>query len=240
MENQAAMLKRIKPQRITEKIVEQIKDGIGSGDFSAGEKLPPEREMAEQMGVSRSSIREALQILDHTGFVQIIQGRGTFVKEVGRATLTDPLWDLLRNSQSRYQDIYEFRMAIEVWAAGKAAERISQQESAGLDRIVTAMRRHVERSEPITELDAEFHLAISKASRNSVYYHVSTTVFHLISEVTRQSHEYLFQNPEDQKVLLDDHEAISRAISNHDSHQARLLMQQHLGRVERIFIDRRE
>lgn len=234
------MLKRIKPQRITEKIVEQIKDGIGGGDFSAGEKLPPEREMAERMGVSRSSIREALQILEHTGFVQVIQGRGTFVKEIGREALTDPLWELLRNSQSRYQDIYEFRLAIEVWAAGKAAERISSREAAGLERIVAAMRRHVERGEPITELDAEFHLAISKASRNSVYYHVSNTVFHLISEVTRQSHEYLFQNPEDQQMLLDDHGGICRAIADHDSRQARLLMQQHLGRVERIFINRRE
>ncbi len=118
------MLKKIKPQRITEKIIEQIKNGIGQGDFQAGEQLPAEREMAERMGVSRSSLREALQILEHTGYVHIVQGRGTFVKEIAKEALTDPLCALIRDSKSRYQDVYEFRLAIEIWAAGKAAERI--------------------------------------------------------------------------------------------------------------------
>ncbi len=96
------------------------------------------------------------------------------------------------------------------------------------------MKVNVEKGIPLTELDAEFHLAIAKASHNSVYYHVSNTVFHLISEVTRQSHEYLFLTPEDQKELLADHEAIYRAIISRDAEKARVLMQSHLGRVERI------
>lgn len=76
------LLQKIKPQRITEKIVEQIKENISRGDFAAGDKLPPEPEMAEQIGVSRSSIREAIQILEHTGFLEAIQGQGTFIKDM--------------------------------------------------------------------------------------------------------------------------------------------------------------
>jgi len=229
------MLKKVKPQRITEKIVEQIKDNIGHGDFAAGDKLPSEREMAEQMGVSRSSIREAIQILEHTGFLEVIQGRGTFIKEIGRESLTDPLQLLLMSSESSYRDVYEFRLAIEIWAAGKAAERITDEQATDLKNIVSCMQQNIEQGLPITELDAQFHLAIAKASRNSVYYHISNTVFHMISEVTRQSHEYLFLSSEDKKILLDDHGAICDSIVSHNSDQARLLMQKHLGRVERIF-----
>lgn len=229
------MLKKIKPQRITEKIVEQIKDNIGRGDFVAGDKLPSEREMAEQMGVSRSSIREAIQILEHTGFLDVIQGRGTFIKEIGRKSLTDPLAHLLKNSKSCYRDVYEFRLAIEIWAAGKAAERISGEQAGNLENIIHLMQQNTDHGLSITDLDAQFHLAISKASQNSVYYHISSTVFHLISEVTRQSHEYLFLTPEDQRTLLDDHRAICNAIVSHNADKARLLMQKHLGRVERMF-----
>ena len=122
-----------------EKIVEQIKENIGRGNFAAGDKLPSEREMAEQMGVSRSSIREALQILEHTGFLEVIQGRGTFINEIGRESLTDPLWHLLKNSESSYRDVYEFRLAIEVWAAGKAAERITDEQANNLKEIINYM-----------------------------------------------------------------------------------------------------
>ena len=88
---------------------------------------------------------------------------------------------------------------------------------------------------PLTDLDAAFHLAIAKASHNSVYYHVSNTVFHLISDVTRQSHEYLFLSAKDQEVLLVDHEGICEAIISHDTETARIRMQSHLGRVAKNY-----
>lgn len=227
------MLKKIKTQRITEKIVDQIKDGIALGDLKAGDRLPAEREMAEQMGVSRPSLREALQILEHTGYVQIIQGRGTFIKEIGQESLTDPLCALISGYESRYHEVYEFRSAIEVWAAGKAAQRIDEDEINKLREIIAEMKNHVEQGIPLTKLDAEFHLAIAKASHNSVYYHVSSTVFHLVHEVTRLSHENLFLHPEDQQMLFNDHEAIFKAIASHEAEAASHLMQYHLDRVEK-------
>ena len=226
------MLKKIKPQRITEIIVGQIKDAILNGDFKAGQRLPAEREMAEQMEISRSSLREALNVLAHSGLVEVVQGRGTFVKEVGQESLTDPLSALILGSESRYHEVYEFRTAIEVWAAGRAAERIEQSEIESMQKLIDQMQILVDRQEPITELDAEFHLAIAKASHNSIYYHVSNTVFHIISEVTRLSHENLFLTPEDQQLLCNDHVAIFNAMANHDTSKAEELMRRHLLRVD--------
>ncbi len=225
------MLKTIKIKRITEEIVSQIRDHIAHGELQAGDRLPAEREMAQQLGVSRPTVREALQVLEHTGFVEIRQGSGTYIKDISKQALIDPLQVLVDGSDQRYQEVYEFRSAIECWAVGLAAERVDPQALARLEGIVARMKARRAEQQPVDELDAEFHLAIARSCHNGIYYHVVKTLLHLITQVTHISHKELFSTETDQVALMSDHEAIYKAIKAGDAPKAKQLMAFHLNRV---------
>ena len=225
------MLKTIKIKRITEEIVSQIREYIAKGELKAGDRLPSERNMAHQLGVSRSTVREALQALEHTGFVESQQGRGTYIKEIGRQSLTDPLQILIHGSDRGHRQMYEFRIVIETWAAGLAAVRATAEDIDRLGGIVGRMKRRCDQGRPLDDLDAAFHLDIARACHNDIYYHVANTILDLLSQVTRISHEQLFLSPADQSILMTDHEAIFKAIQSGNKELAKTLMQRHLNRV---------
>lgn len=225
------MLKTIKIKRITEEIVSQIRNHIAKGELKAGDRMPSERKMAQQLGVSRPTVREALQVLEHTGFVEILQGSGTYIKEIGKQALTEPLQALIQGSDQRYREVYEFRTAIETWAVGLAAQRMDASDLSRLGRIIDEMRSCRAEKKPVDQLDTEFHLAIAQACHNGIYYHVAKTILHLLSQVTRISHTELFLSEEDQVGLLKDHTAIYNAIKDREPDKARSLMRRHLNRV---------
>ncbi len=225
------MLKTIKIKRITEEIITQIRDYIAQGELQAGDRLPSEREMAQQLGVSRPTVREALQVLEHTGFVEILQGSGTYIKDIGKAALTAPLQILLDGSDKRYQEVYEFRTAIECWAVGLAAERIEPDALARLESIIDRMKARRADKKSVDELDTEFHLAIARSCNNGIYYHVVKTLLHLITQATHISHKELFSAERDQIDLMADHEALYKAIAARNAAKARELMAFHLNRV---------
>ncbi len=227
------MLKTIKIKRITEEIVSQIRDHIAKGNLKAGDRMPSERDLAQLLGVSRPTVREALQVLEHTGFVEILQGSGTYIKEIGKKALTDPLQILIEGSDKRYREVYEFRSAIETWAVGLAAQRNKASDISRLERIIVKMKACRAEKKPMDKLDSEFHLAIAQACHNGIYYHVAKTILHLLTQVTRISHKELFESEEDQIGLLKDHTAIFEAIKDRDPESARNFMQHHLDRVRR-------
>jgi len=224
-------LKTIKIKRITEEIVSQIREQIAEGELKAGDRLPSERDMAQQLGVSRPTVREALQVLEHTGFVEIRQGSGTYIKDIGKQSLTDPLQILIQGSDRRYSEVYEFRNAIEVWAVGLAAQRIDPKELSRIGDIIETMKELRAQKKPVDELDAKFHLSIARACHNRIYYHVARTILHLFTQVAHISHKELFLSDHDQAELMQDHEAIFKAIKAKDANKARALMQHHLNRV---------
>lgn len=115
--------KPIKPQKISAQIAEQIRASILTATFSPGDKLPPERELAEQFGVSRPSIREALNILAVAGLVESHQGEGTIVKSLIEISNGTPLAGLIKNERARALDVIEVRKCMEANTAFFAAER---------------------------------------------------------------------------------------------------------------------
>ena len=225
------MLKSIKVKRATEEIVTQIHQYIAQGELQAGDKLPSERTMAQQLGVSRPTLREALQVLEHTGFIKILHGSGAYIKDINKRLLTDPLQILVDGSDIRYGEVYEFRSAIECWAAGQAAERIDPAALDELKDIIERMKKRREIKESVMELDTEFHLAIARACRNSIYYHILKTIVHLLIQVTNISHKSFFSSEADQITLLNDHIDIYDAIVARDAVKARELMALHHSRI---------
>ena len=107
------VFKPISPKKISSQIAEQIRSLILAGEFSPGEKLPPERELAEMFGVSRPSVREALNMLAASGLVMSCQGGGTVVKSLVDIITGNPLSDLIKGEQERALDVIEVRKDIE-------------------------------------------------------------------------------------------------------------------------------
>lgn len=227
------MLKTIKTKRITEEIVEQVRDAIAQGNLKAGERLPSEREMARQLGVSRPSLRQALQVLEHTGFVAIVHGQGTFIRDIGEQSLNDPICALLRDSNKIYLEMYEFRTEIETWAAGRAAGSIKPSDAKQLRGVIDRMQKRIAEQKSCHDLDTEFHLTIARASGNSIYFQIANTIFYLFGEVTRLSHEQLYRSKESQEALFKEHKAIYETIVRKDAAAARKLMHQHLQETEK-------
>lgn len=229
------MFRPIRPKRVTHEIVSQIQELVSLGAFPPGSKLPPEREMAQQLGVSRPTLREALGVLEHMGLVRSVQGDGTYVVNPAQKALLDPLQAIITGSQQRMAELAEFRTEIEAWAAGLAAKRAGEDDLSLLGEILQEMKNAVCQKSSFHELDAEFHLAVARAAHNAVYYHVANTIFYLLAEITRISHELIFRDHEEQWALFREHEAIHEAIQRRDENQARLLMKEHLLRTEQWF-----
>ncbi|MEJ5375997.1 MAG: FadR/GntR family transcriptional regulator [bacterium] len=229
------MFKPIRPKRVTHEIVVQIQELMGSGALRPGSRLPPEREMAQQLGVSRPTLREAMGILEHLGLVQSVQGNGTYVMNVAERCLRDPLQELILSSERRMVELAEFRTEVESWAVALAAERIEPQELKLLEEILEQMKLGLQQGKPIHHLDADFHLSLARATHNGIYYHVANTIFYLFAEVTRVSHERIFRSPKEKLQLLEEHEAIYQAVAEAKGEKARKLMREHLGRTEEWF-----
>jgi len=229
------MFRPIRPRKVTEEIIFQIKELIAQGALKPGDRLPPERDMAQRLRVSRPTLREAIYALEQMGLVESIQGDGTYVKDVGEQSLKDPLCSIIRESNKRIVELAEFRTAIETWAVGIAAERIQAGDIKMLKEILEEMEDGLKKGKPIHQLDAEFHLTIARATHNGIYFHVANTIFYLFAEVTRLSHEQIFTTKADQLNLLKEHKDIFEAINRGDVKGARRLMKQHLSKTERWF-----
>ena len=124
--------KQIKPVTISEKIAEQIENNILEGALNAGDKLPPERELAIQFDVSRPSIREAINKLQARGLVTKNPGGGTYIDETVGASFSDPLLQLIGSNPDALYDILELRFALEGLSAYGAAERATEADKKRL------------------------------------------------------------------------------------------------------------
>src|SRR5512137_573419 len=113
----------IKPKKVSSQIADQIRSSILAGEFTPGDKLPPERELAEMFGVSRPSVREALNMLSAAGLVESYQGGGTVVKSLVETTAGNTLSDLIKVERARALDVIEVRKGMEAWTAYFAAQR---------------------------------------------------------------------------------------------------------------------
>ena len=225
----------VRPRRVSQEIVRQIQDLMGLGMLPPGSKLPPEREMAQQLGVSRPTLREAIGILEHMGLLKSVQGDGTYVLNAAEHCLVDPLQALITGSEERMVELAEFRTEVESWAASLAAQRAEPSDLNLMEEILDEMEKEIARGNPVHQLDAEFHMILARAAHNAVYYHVANTIFNLLAQVTKVSHEKIFRGPKEQMALLDEHKRIYEAVSQKDSQKARELMREHLLRTETWF-----
>jgi GntR family transcriptional repressor for pyruvate dehydrogenase complex len=222
------IFKPIKPKKVSSQIAEQIRSSILNGEFSPGDKLPPERELAEMFGVSRPSVREALNILSAAGLVESYQGGGTLVKSLVETTTGPPLSELIKVEQERALDVIEVRKCMEGWTAYYAAQRALPEDLRRLESIVLEMERNLQGLRPSQDLDAHFHIVIAQATHNIVWLHMMQSIFDAMKEFQQSVWRAVYLTQEDHRDLFLHHRAVFEAIRDRNPEKARDEMLTHL------------
>lgn len=196
---------------------------IAGGDLAPGERLPAERKLAERLGVSRVSVRAALQTLKAQGFIDSVRGGGTRVTDGGAA---DPaLAELARLDKMNMRDLMDLRCEIEVWAARRAAERAGPGDHAALEAALAAMTAP---GADKAAADVAFHLAVARASGSAVYRHLLSVIRSTLAEMLIYHRTELFATPRDDATVIAHHRAIVSAIASGDPVLAAEAMRTHL------------
>ncbi len=222
----------IKPKKVSSQIAEQIRSSILAGEFSPGDKLPPERELAEMFGVSRPSVREAINMLAASGLVKAYQGGGTVVMSLVETVAGNPLTELIRNEQERALDVIEVRKGMESWTAYYAAQRALPEDVRRLEELVGGMERNLDGLKPSEDLDANFHIVIARATHNIVWLHLMQTLFDAMKEFQQSVWRAVYLTREDHHLLFGHHRRIFEAIQVKDAEGARDAMFAHLAFAE--------
>jgi len=218
----------IKPKKVSSQIADQIRTSILAGEFAPGDKLPPERELAEMFGVSRPSVREALNMLASAGLVMSYQGGGTVVMSLVETTAGNPLMELIRFKQERALDVIEVRKGMESWTAYYAAERALPEDVRRLEEIIDGMQRNLDGLKPSEDLDANFHIVIARATHNIVWLHLMQSLFDAMKEFQQSVWRAVYITQEDHYLLFKHHQRIFEAIKAKDANGARDAMNDHL------------
>ncbi len=226
-------LEPIRPKKISEEIVNQIKQLISSGELKPGDRIPSERELASLLGVSRPSVREAIMVLEAMGFLESRQGGGTYVKALTESSIMDPLAKLVeKRDPELLRSLAEVRMGLESWSAYLAALRANEKDIAELRRLYYVMEQQAKRGGWDPEVDAEFHYAITAASHNSLQMHVLDSIHSLFHTTIQVALMEFYQQEGHIQLLLTHHKEIMEAIAAHEPELSRQKMMTHLQMVE--------
>ena len=218
----------IKPKKVSTQIAEQIRSSILAGEFAPGDKLPPERELAEMFGVSRPSVREALNVLSSSGLVMSYQGGGTVVMSLVETTSSNSLSELIRVQQDRALDVIEVRKGMESWTAWYAAQRALPEDIRRMEEIIAGMKNNLELKQPSEDLDANLHIIIARSTHNIVWLHLMQSLFDAMKEFQQSVWRAVYLTHEDHELLFEHHSTIVQAIKAKDPQAARDAMVHHL------------
>jgi len=218
----------IRRSRVYEEIANQIRQLIIEGRFKPGDRLPPEREMAEIFKVSRNSVRDALRTLELMGLVECRHGDGTIVTCITPETLISPLAALLATRRNLLSALMEVRKIIEPPAAYMAALRISVDDLHDLEQIFNIQEQKVMQGEYTIEEDNDFHYTICMAAENEVLMLIVTHIMGLLSESRARN----LQTPGRAQMSVAGHRKILDAIKRRDPELARDAMLKHLEEIE--------
>ena len=231
------LLKPIQQQKISDQVFEQLKELIFRGTLKPGEKLMPERVMADSMNVSRTTIRNAIGRLVTMGLVVHKQGKGTFV------AMPDPKRDnpfalAMTAQNASIYDLLEVRMGLECVAAALAADRADDADISAMTQSITEMEKEVQAGRLGTEADTSFHMAVAYATKNQLHIQVMKNFYDYLFHGIRESLHFLYEDAQNIQLILDQHKAIMTAIVSRAPEKAYEAMQQHIEFVKEFFKQR--
>jgi GntR family transcriptional repressor for pyruvate dehydrogenase complex len=226
-------LRAVDKDKLFTSIVDQIVEGVRLGAFSPGQALPAERLLANQLNVSRSSVREAIRVLEHAGIVDVRSGSGTFVTEeaLSKTAMQRAKAELI--GEHSPLDVVVARRTLEPQCAGLAALQRHERDLTVLRARVKEHQRLYERGENAEEADLSFHLAVAGACHNPVLEVLVQRLVEVMHQSTWREMKLASRGrPGVAQTYLDQHRGILTAIEDLDQDKARKRMQQHLDSVE--------
>ena len=222
------MYKVIQSSRLYEQIVQQIEESILKGELSEGSQLPAERELAEQFGVSRTAVREAIKALQEKGLVDAFPGRGTFVTRGTANGMRRSLDRILKSGEADgLAYLVEVREMLEPEIAALAATRADYQDLAAMREAIDVMDNAGPQSDSYVEADLDFHLALAEAAENPLILSLLDSIVGLLRE---QRIRIFFEDGGPQRGQYH-HARILSAIERRDAEASRAAMRDHLQQV---------
>ncbi len=222
------MYSPIRSNKVYERIAEQIEQRILSGTLRSGDRLPTERELAEQFQASRTAVREAMKTLAQKGLVDMRPGRGTIVIDGTTQAMRHSLGLMMRVGQVGGSDeLVEVREILEPEIAALAASRATQEYIAALQDAVQVMDDNLEAADSYIAADNDFHRALAKATQNTLILAIVDSIVGLLSE--QRTHIFAVSGGPERGQIH--HKHLLDAILRHDSEAARVAMRAHLQQV---------
>ena len=210
--------------KLTATVFEQLLTYVVSGSWAPGERIPPERELCQQLGIARTSLREALKAMELVGMLDSRVGDGTFVWPRSEFLSRPLLWAFTGTDHDELQEIMEARTIIEESLAGLAAKRGTPEDIKAIGLAVQLMRDSIARGDSFIEADMAFHMAVSAAAKNGVM----QNAVQLLRNLMRQWIQYKLLIPDVPQTVLKRHVTIYRAIAARKVNLARSAMRLHL------------
>jgi len=211
-------------QNLSGMIAERMEEMILSQDFKVGERLPSENSMAEQFGVSRNILREAISILAGRGLVTPRTGAGIYVSEPKKTDYQGMMDRYIRLGDVSLDQVYEMRLALEPAACGQAALRRTEQELKALNKIHAGMEKVNDNEKQWGELELKFHCLIAEMSGNSLF----SASIHSLAGLLFSLFTTGYHTPDAPAQGLRGHSEIVKAICDQDSSKAEDVMKKHL------------
>jgi len=222
------MYKRIRSERLYQQVVQQIEQGIVQGGLKVGDRLPPERELGERFGVSRTAVREAVKALREKGLVQSDPGRGTFVTNGTSRAVRNSLDLMVRMGRSdASDDLVQVRGILEPEIAALAAKHITPEQLDLLQQAVQVMDSALDDADTFVEADLAFHITLAKATKNVIIPALIDSIVDLLRE---QRKGIFFTRGGPQRGQIH-HKRILKAVLHHNPSAARNAMRAHLAQV---------
>lgn len=216
--------------RAHEEVARQLRDLMKDGTLRPGDRLPSERELSARFVVSRATIRQALEVLDHNGLIERRMGEGTFARADSATASVTTLVTALRLAEGTLADQLELRLLFEPQVARLAAQRARSADLDVLRQAVSRQEEQLARGTPFVDDDSAFHLAIARAATNDLL----AKMVEGIHELLRDSRERSLHAPDGMQQSLDGHHRILDAICRHDEEGAYEAMHGHLLDVQRL------
>lgn len=204
----------------------RLRDMIRHGELSFGDKLPPERDLAKKMGVSRPTLRAGIRSLAAVGFLRSRQGAGTFVVEPNAAPTLDSAPLRMLAAMHRFSDteMFETRIALEMHIAELAAIRATSENTVKLSEEIAEMFASLDEPERFLIHDMRFHQAVAEASGNRIL----AVLINLVTQVLFETRSKTVNRAKDLKEAAEMHRKIYRAIRERNPQEARIAMREHL------------
>lgn len=213
---------------VTDSVITQIREGR----YRAGDRLPTERELAEQLGVGRTSVREGLRFLEKLGILEIRQGTGTVVRSLSLGEVFEhlvPVQTIIELPDRDVRHIMHVRRVLEAESAQLAATHATDRHLGRLEELLDCMAASLDNPRDYLEMDLEFHVVVAGAASNPVL----AQLIDLIRNIYTRYFEIVLRDPEMNRTSLDFHRQLYAALRDRDPNAARQHILAHLAQAER-------